>query len=106
MMDQAWSAGKERASRGRQHRGGPPMRQRLAAAAFKRDTGITLEWIGATGSESSARMQQEVAAGNVTLDGKLGGAQELFVDWKAILEPIAPKLILPGVTDASNWRNG
>ena len=86
--------------------GGPAFLADAMGAAFKRDTGITLEWIGASGSELSARIQQEVAAGNVTMDGKLGGAQELFSDWKAILEPIAPKLILPGVTDGANWRGG
>ena len=86
--------------------GGPAFLAEAMSGAFQRDTGITLEWIGASGSELSARMQQEVAAGNVTMDGKLGGAQELFVDWKAILEPIAPKLVLPGVTDGAQWRNG
>jgi ABC-type Fe3+ transport system substrate-binding protein len=86
--------------------GGPAFLGDAMAEAFLRDTGITLEWIGASGSEVSARMQQEVAAGNVTIDGKLGGAQELFVDWRNILEPVAPKLILPSVTDGSQWRNG
>src|SRR5690606_1019371 len=85
--------------------GGPAFLAEAMAEAFERDTGIALEWIGASGSELSARMQQEVAAGNVTMDGKLGGAQELFVEYKEILEPIAPKLILPGVTDGSNWRH-
>jgi ABC-type Fe3+ transport system substrate-binding protein len=86
--------------------GGPAFLAEPMAEAFRRDTGITLEWIGASGAEVSARMQQEVAAGNVTIDGKLGGAQELFVDWRNILEPVKPQLILPGVTDGSNWRRG
>ena len=86
--------------------GGPAFLAELMSSSFKRDTGITLEWIGATGSELSARLAQETAAGNVTIDGKLGGAQELFSDYKTMLEPIAPKLILPGVTGGTNWRGG
>jgi ABC-type Fe3+ transport system substrate-binding protein len=86
--------------------GGPAFLADAMVAAFKADTDIDLEWIGATGSELSARIAAEAGTGNVTLDGKLGGAQELFSDWATILEPIAPKLILPGVTTGSNWRQG
>jgi ABC-type Fe3+ transport system substrate-binding protein len=86
--------------------GGPAFLADPMTAAFTADTGIALEWIGATGSELSARIAAEAETGNVTMDGKLGGAQELFSDWAAILEPIAPKLILPGVTEGANWRQG
>lgn len=86
--------------------GGPAFLAEPMVEAFRRDTGIDLEWLGATGSELSARLQQEVAAGNVTMDLKLGGPQELFVDYKSLLEPLAPQLILPTVTDTSKWRGG
>lgn len=86
--------------------GGPAFLAEPMVAAFERDTGIGLEWLGATGSELSARLQQEVVAGNVTMDLKLGGPQELFVDYHSLLEPLAPQLILPSVTDQSNWRGG
>jgi ABC-type Fe3+ transport system substrate-binding protein len=86
--------------------GGPAFLADAMTAAFKADTDIDLQWIGATGSELSARIAAEAESGNVTMDGKLGGAQELFSDWATILEPIAPKLILPGVTDGMNWRQG
>lgn len=86
--------------------GGPAFLAEPMVEAFRRDTGIELEWLGATGSELSARLQQEVTAGNVTMDLKLGGPQELFVDYKSLLEPLAPQLILPTVTDESKWRGG
>jgi ABC-type Fe3+ transport system substrate-binding protein len=86
--------------------GGPAFLADAMTAAFEADTEIDLEWIGATGSELSARIAAEAGTGNVTMDGKLGGAQELFSDWASILEPIADKLILPGVTDGANWRQG
>jgi ABC-type Fe3+ transport system substrate-binding protein len=84
--------------------GGPAFLGEPMATAFEADTGIQLEWIGASGSELSARMPQEVAAGAVTMDGKFGGAQELFVDWESILSPLADQLLLPGVTDPSVWH--
>lgn len=86
--------------------GGPAFLAEPMVEAFERDTGIGLEWLGATGSELSARLQQEVASGEVTMDLKLGGPQELFVDYQSLLEPLAPQLILPTVTDTGNWRGG
>jgi len=86
--------------------GGPAFLADAMIAAFAADTGLELEWIGASGSELSARLQQEVQSGAVTMDLKLGGPQELFVDFRAVLEPLAPQLILPTVVDGSKWRRG
>lgn len=87
--------------------GGPAQLSQPMAAAFQRDTGLTLQWVGGNGGQLSARMQQEVAAGQSSMDLKLGGAQELLnPDWKNLLTPIKDQLILPSVTDAKNWRLG
>lgn len=86
--------------------GGPAFLADPMIAAFEADTGISLEWIGASGSELSARLEQEVSTDSVTMDLKLGGPQELFVDYRSLLEPLAPQLILPSVTDTSRWRRG
>jgi ABC-type Fe3+ transport system substrate-binding protein len=86
--------------------GGPAFLAEAMTEAFERDTGVSLEWLGATGSELSARLQQEASSGSVTMDLKLGGPQELFVDYKSLLEPLAPQLVLPSVTDESSWRGG
>jgi ABC-type Fe3+ transport system substrate-binding protein len=84
--------------------GGPAFLGEAMTKAFQRDTGIKLEWVGASGAELSARLQQEEAAGRSTMDLKFGGAQELFVDWRKILKPLKDQLLLPGATDPSKWR--
>jgi ABC-type Fe3+ transport system substrate-binding protein len=86
--------------------GGPAQLAQPMTAAFQRDTGLTLQWVGGTGGQLSARMQQEVAAGQSSMDLKLGGAQELLADWKSLLAPLKDQLILPSVTDGGNWRLG
>lgn len=102
-----WSSLLEAArAEGRVVVGGPAFLADPMIAAFAADTGIELEWIGASGSELSARLQQEVESGVVTMDLKLGGPQELFVDFRSLLEPLAPLLILPTVIDGDNWRRG
>jgi ABC-type Fe3+ transport system substrate-binding protein len=77
------------------------------AEAFERDTGIALEWVGGSGAENSARMEQEAQAGDLTIDLLLGGGGELItLKPEGLLEPLAPQLILPGVTDGENWEDG
>lgn len=86
--------------------GGPAFLGESMSQAFQRDTGIKLQWVGAAGAELSARLQQEEGAGRSTMDLKLGGAQELFVDWRKILKPLKDQLLLAGATDPSKWRTG
>jgi ABC-type Fe3+ transport system substrate-binding protein len=77
------------------------------AAAFLRDTGITLEVLTGGVSEVSARMQREAEAGNPTLDVAIGGGGELITLYpRGLLNPIKPQLLLPGVADGKNWRAG
>ena len=76
------------------------------AAAFKRDTGIQLNFLGGNTSEQSARMEAEALAKNLTIDVLIGGGRELGLMMRQnLLEPVAPQLILPGV-NAKNFRGG
>jgi ABC-type Fe3+ transport system substrate-binding protein len=77
------------------------------AEAFKRDTGIDLEYIGGDGSANSARFEQEARAGNMTIDILLGGGRELQTLLpEGLLEPVKPQMILPSVQDGDQWRGG
>lgn len=75
--------------------------------AFTRDTGIELQWLGGTGAELSARLAQEAAADNVTIDLQLGvGSDPWTLYPQGYLQELGPQLLLPGVTDEANWRGG
>ncbi len=73
---------------------------------FERDTGITVEYLGGNANDLYARMSREASAGNPTIDVSIGGAAELPMLHAGQLEPIKPKLMLPGVTDGKNWIGG
>jgi ABC-type Fe3+ transport system substrate-binding protein len=77
------------------------------AAAFKRDTGITLEWLGGSPNELTQRLVREATANNLTIDVALGGGTELSLLYpKGGLAPIKPQLMLPGVKDGPQWVSG
>ena len=73
--------------------------------AFEEDTGIKVD-SAADQATAATRIEQEAATGKVTIDVLFGGAQELLHLYpKGLLEPIAPKLVNPDVTDLSKWRD-
>lgn len=76
------------------------------AEGFKRDTGIELEFLGGQGKDQSSRILRELRSGNVTLDVILGGASDIAFVSQGYMEPIAPRLMLPNVTDRRNWAEG
>jgi ABC-type Fe3+ transport system substrate-binding protein len=77
------------------------------AQAFERDTGIRLEWLGGTGAELSARLAQEAASGQVTIDAQLGIGSDPFTLYpQGYLQDIAAQLLLPGVTEGGSWVDG
>ena len=86
--------------------GGFPALARTLPAAFKRDTGIELNWFGGRPSEVSSRFAAEARAGNMSIDASLGGGRELGeMKTGGFLNPVKPQLILPGVAP-ENYRDG
>jgi ABC-type Fe3+ transport system substrate-binding protein len=76
------------------------------SAAFKRDTGITMNFLGGNTATHSVRMEAEARAKNLTIDALLGGGRELgAMMHDGLLNPLPPQLILPGV-QPSNYRDG
>lgn len=83
---------------------GPPEIGKPMADAFKRDTGIDVEFLGSVGAAMVTRMSREYKSGNVTLDVVFSGA--ITLSMQEYMEPLKPKLLLPGVTDSKNWVGG
>ena len=59
---------------------------------FKRDTGITLEFLGGRTRELTTRFAREVRSGNVSIDIILGGGAEFPLKNAGLLKPIKPQL--------------
>ena len=76
------------------------------AKAFERDTGITVEYLGGAPNELFQRLSREASSGKLTIDIAIGGGAELPMIAAGQLEPVKPKLILPGVTEGKNWLGG
>lgn len=75
-----------------------PLLQDKMTAAFARDTGIRINFLGGKNYERSARLEAEARAKNLTIDVLIGGGQELgFMLHNGLLNPVAPQLMLPGV---------
>jgi ABC-type Fe3+ transport system substrate-binding protein len=85
--------------------GGFPALARPMSAAFKRDTGIDLNFFGGSSSEQSTRFEAEARARNMTIDLLLGGARELALKQDGLMNPIRPQFILPGLAE-KNFRGG
>ena len=86
---------------------GHPALASVLPEAFKRDTGLSLEYLGGETNELMARFVREVQTGNVTIDVMLGGLGGFF-ELKAAgkLKAIKPQLLLPSVRDGSHWLGG
>jgi ABC-type Fe3+ transport system substrate-binding protein len=82
-----------------------PLLSEKMGAAFKRDTGIQLNFLGGNTAEQSARLEAEARAKNVTIDVMIAGGRELHMMRENLLEPILPQLILPGV-QPQNFHDG
>ncbi len=84
---------------------GFPALGKKMSAAFKRDTGIQLNFLGGNSREQSGRFEAEARAKNLTIDAMLGGGRELGLISKGLMNPIPPQLLLPGV-GPKNFRDG
>lgn len=81
----------------------PALAEKMSAG-FQRDTGIQLNFLGGNTAEQSARMEAEARAKNLSIDILIGGGRELgAMKHDGLLEPVAPQLLLPGVSP-QNFR--
>jgi ABC-type Fe3+ transport system substrate-binding protein len=76
------------------------------ARAFKRDTGLGLDYLGGSARDLQARFRREVASGNVASDIMLGGETSVDLIRPGYLMPLADKILLPGVKNPANWLDG
>jgi ABC-type Fe3+ transport system substrate-binding protein len=83
----------------------PSLAEKMSAA-FKRDTGIQVNFLAGNAAEQSARLEAEARAKNLTIDILIGGGRELgAMMHDGLLQPVLPQLLLPGVAPA-NFRGG
>ena len=77
------------------------------SADFERDTGIPVVFVSGSTSELGTRLEREAKSGNVTVDISVSGGTELFtLLLPGYLDPIKPRLMLPGVKNPANWVGG
>jgi iron(III) transport system substrate-binding protein len=74
--------------------------------AFKRDTGIKLDFLGGEGREQFTRLAREMRAGQVTIDVIFDGQSLIPFVNDGYIKAIKPQFLLPGVNDPKNWQNG
>jgi ABC-type Fe3+ transport system substrate-binding protein len=85
----------------------PELIQSDFSSDFQRDTGIKMTLAGAESAESQLSMDQQASANKLSIDVSLGaGAEVVQMLPQGLLHPIGQQLLLPGVTDAANWRDG
>jgi iron(III) transport system substrate-binding protein len=76
--------------------------------AFKAKYGITVEYIGGRGTETSAKLRSERSAGVYSVDIAFGGSDSMATVYYAekFIAPLKPELIDPEVTDPTKWKRG
>jgi len=89
---------------------GPPgdaIRSALTEGFERAFAGIRLEYSGASGGETGAKISAERAGGVYSVDVVLSGTTTSNILLKPIgaLDPIKPVLVLPEVTDAKHWMD-
>jgi len=74
--------------------------------AFKAKYGITVEYIGGRGTETSAKLRSERSAGVYSVDIAFGGSDSMATVYYAekFIAPLKPELIDPEVTDPTKWK--
>lgn len=84
---------------------GFPLLADKMTAAFERDTGIQLNFVGGNTAEQSARLAAEAHAHNLTIDILLGGGRELELAHQGLMQPVLPQIILPS-NSPDHFRDG
>jgi iron(III) transport system substrate-binding protein len=88
---------------------GPPgelIREAMTQGFKKAFPNIAIEYSGARGGEQATRIKAERDGGVYSVDVMLSGTTTAMNQMKPMkaLDPIAPVLMLPEVTDLKNWR--
>jgi ABC-type Fe3+ transport system substrate-binding protein len=73
---------------------------------FKRDTGLDIDFLEGESRDLSSRLTREMRAGQVSLDLLLGAQTTIDFVKQGYMKPIAPQLLLPGVTEGKHWADG
>ena len=76
------------------------------ARAFRDDTGIDISFITGSIRDLGSRWDTELRSGRVTTDVRLAGNTGLVYIDEGFLVPIRGELLLPSVTDETNWARG
>lgn len=84
--------------------GHPALADKMSAA-FKRDTGITMNFLGGKPEELGVRFAEEDRAKSLTIDALVSGGSELVLIPDGLLQPVRAQLMLPGVAP-EHFRNG
>lgn len=84
--------------------GGFPLLGKKMSAAFERDTGIKMNYLGARPSQLTSCIAAEARANNMTIDAALGGGRLLALIPEGLMEPLEPQIILPHNAQ-ENFRN-
>ncbi len=76
--------------------------------AFKKFSGIDMEYLAGNSSQLASRIQSERAAGQYTIDVSLSGSDTVYGTFLANnwLDPLKPALLLPEVLDGKLYRTG
>ena len=85
---------------------GPPQLSTNIAAAYQRDTGLNIQFLGGEARTTSSRLAREMRAKSVTIDATFTGMVELPLVKEGFFEDIKSRLILPSVTAPENWMDG
>ena len=73
---------------------------------FKRDTGISVDFLAGNPRDLSSRMTRELRARNVTIDIMIGGPANIPLHKEGLIKAIRPQLLLPTVLEPKYWTDG
>ncbi|MBM3573990.1 MAG: extracellular solute-binding protein [Alphaproteobacteria bacterium] len=86
---------------------GPAPLSKPLSAGFEKDTGISVEFVTGSIGDMATRFEREAKAGTMTADVIIGGGIEMFTMYlPGYLDPIKPRLMLPGTTRGADWMGG
>ena len=79
---------------------------RLITENFKRDTGLTVDFLGGDTRDQSSRFNREARSSNMTIDIILSGGAQFPLLETNDLKSIKSQIILPGSADGPQWAGG